>query len=499
MYDLIIVGAGPAGLTAAIKLKSLKSSLNICILEKASTISGHLISGAILQKSAHIKYVEQYNLKSETIITQEHTLHLNKKSWNDISWAVPACIRNKGNVLISVNELCAKMCLKAKRLGIIVKTACGVRELIVSAETVLGVITAAGAKLLARHTVLAEGSHSILAPKLTKPGTLKAEPQTYALGIKEEWTSTANHRAGIVLHAIGWPTTKHTKLSGGFLYCYTNSIALGYVVHLDYINSYVSPYNEFTKFKCHQTINKLLADEKRIKYGAKIISTGGINSLPETCYQGCTIIGCSAGLVNVLKLKGLHNALASGESAAENIVRLFCYMSANKAKLWLTRQIKQELDGVRNTCKILKRYGKVAAILESFISSKLNLLSLSACHADNDNTNFSCKAKGLPRDWELKNSKNESLAFSNLNYTDNITHLNINNSTTHKLYDLRLYDKLTTRLCPAGVYSWIKIDKHYEFKIQHDNCVQCKSCCVKPAMNTISWTVPAKGGGPNYK
>ncbi|XXM93251.1 MAG: electron-transfer flavoprotein:ubiquinone oxidoreductase [Candidatus Hodgkinia cicadicola] len=500
MHDIIIVGAGPAGLSAGIKLKLLNSKLKIGILEKANTIGGHLISGTILQKSAYAKYVKQYNLSSDMPITKERVMCLSKRSQFSVSWALPVSVRNEGNVLLSVNELCAKMCLRAQRLGISVYTNSGATGLVINDTTVMGVTACNGAKMLAKHTMLAEGACGTVTSKLIKCFNLKsAEPQTYALGIREEWTPASSANAGTVWHTIGWPATQHTELAGGFVYAYANNITIGYITHLSYNNSYVCPYSEFVKFKSHPAIRKILVNRKRVRYGARVISTGGINSVPEVCYQGCTVIGCAAGLVNILKLKGIHNALISGESAAESFISSACKISACKLIPWVAGRIQQELYNVKNVCKALKRYGKATMLIEQFIANTLRIrLTLSACCADSVSTKLCISTKRLPQDWGISDSRSEALKLSRLSYKSEASHLSVSNNTLHKLCDLRLYDKLTTRLCPAKVYAWVKVDKHYEFRAQHDSCIQCKSCCVKPAMQTICWTIAQKGGGPNY-
>ncbi|XXM90074.1 electron-transfer flavoprotein:ubiquinone oxidoreductase [Candidatus Hodgkinia cicadicola] len=498
MYDIIIVGAGPAGLTAAIKLKSLDYNLEVCILEKSNTIGGHLVSGTILQKSAYIKYAKQYDLSSNVLITKERMLNLNNQNAHDISWAIPVEARNKGSTLLSINELCSKMCEHAERLGVIVNTSSGVKSLLFRNNTVIGVVTVNDTKILSKHVILAEGAHGTVATKLYKLVKRSSEPQTYALGIREEWGPAPKHKTGTVLHTIGWPSAGHIELAGGFVYIYASRIAIGYITHLNYANSYICPYNEFSKFKQHPLIRSILINKQQIKYGARIISTGGANSLPKVCYPGCTIIGCAAGLVNTLKLKGVHNALASGENAAENVVRLMNKTSANKTQTWFMGQIEHELNSVRNACKLLKKYGKTFAALEHFLANMLKLkIQFETCSSDNNSTKVCSNAENLPRDWEVRDSRAEVLRMSRVFYMEDTPHLSVKNATTHKLYDLKIFDKLITRLCPAKVYSWVKVDKHYEFKIQHDNCIQCKSCCVKPAAHTIDWNV-AFGGGPDY-
>ncbi|AUG33948.1 Electron transfer flavoprotein-ubiquinone oxidoreductase [Candidatus Hodgkinia cicadicola] len=500
MYDIIIVGAGPAGLAAAVKLKLLEPKLKVGIFEKASQIGAHLISGTILQKSAYKKYAEHYNLSSSVLILKEHIMCLTETSAFDINWVTPTSVRNTGNSLLSINELCTKMCLKSEQLGVNIHFGNGITDLIVNNSTIMGVITSSGAKILAKHTVLAEGAFGTVASKLIKLYNPKlTEPQTYALGIREEWTPASDLDIGTIWHTTGWPATRHSELAGGFIYAYSDNITIGYVTHLCYTNNYICPYNEFEKFKSHPMVRQLLINRKRTKYGAKIISTGGINSLPGACYPGCTIIGCAAGLVNMLKLKGVHNALQSGENVAERLVSSLCKASTVKIMPWFVGRVQQELNSVRNVCKLFKKYGRIIALTERFIANALKIrLPLLASNADSGSTELCSDVKRPPRDWKISDTRSEALKSSKLNYGINTPHISVCNSTLHKLYDLKLYDKLTTRLCPAKVYSWIKTDKHYKFKIQYENCVQCKSCCVKPAMSTIRWAVAAKGGGPNY-
>ncbi|ATW06125.1 Electron transfer flavoprotein-ubiquinone oxidoreductase [Candidatus Hodgkinia cicadicola] len=500
MHDVIIVGAGPAGLAAGIKLKLLEPKLKVGIFEKASQIGAHLISGTILQKSAYIKYAKNYNLSSSVLILKEHTMCLTETSAFDISWAIPTGVRNTGDSLLSINELCTKMCQKAKQLGVNIHVGNGITDLIVNNSTTMGVTLSNGAKILAKHTILAEGAFGTVASKLIKLYNPKpTEPQTYALGIREEWTPASNPNIGTVWHTTGWPATQHSELAGGFIYAYPDNITIGYVTHLCYANNYVCPYNEFVKFKSHPIVRQLLINRKRTKYGAKIISTGGINALPEVCYPGCTIIGCAAGLVNMLKLKGVHNALQSGENVAEKFISTRCKANTIKIMPWFAGRIAQELNGVRNVCKLFKKYGKIIALTEHFIANALKIrLPLPASNADSSNTELCSDVKRPPKDWGIRDTRTKALKLSKLNYENNAPHISVRNSMTHKLYDLKLYDKLTTRVCPAKVYSWIKTDKHYKFKIQYENCVQCKSCCVKPAMSTIRWAVATKGGGPSY-
>ncbi|AUG91603.1 Electron transfer flavoprotein-ubiquinone oxidoreductase [Candidatus Hodgkinia cicadicola] len=500
MYDAIIVGAGPAGLAAGIKLKSLDSELKVGVFEKANQVGGHLISGTILQNSAYNKYAKQYNLSSSVLILKEHTMCLTETNAFDISWVTPTSVRNVGNSLLSINELCTKMCLRAKQLGVNIHVGSSITDLIVNNNTIMGVTSSDGAKILAKHTILAEGAFGTAASKLIKLHNPKpTEPQTYALGIREEWTPASNLNIGTIWHTTGWPSAQRSELAGGFIYAYPDNITIGYVTHLCYTNSYVCPYNEFVKFKSHPLVRQLLINKTRTKYGAKIISTGGVNALPEVCYPGCTIIGCAAGLVNMLKLKGVRNALQSGENAAEKFVSLRCKASAVKIMPWFAGRMERELNSVKNVCKLSKKCGKIIALAEHFVANAFKIrLALPAANADGDNTELCASVKRPPKDWKISDTGSEALRLAKPNYESDAPHISVCNSTIHKLYDLKLYDKLTTRLCPAKVYSWIKTDKHYKFRIQHENCIQCKSCCVKPAMSTIRWTVAAKGGGPNY-
>ncbi|ATW06023.1 Electron transfer flavoprotein-ubiquinone oxidoreductase [Candidatus Hodgkinia cicadicola] len=500
MYDVIIVGAGAAGLAAGIKLKLLEPKLKVGIFEKASRIGSHLISGTILQKSAYGKYAKQYNLSSSVLILKEHIMCLTETNAFDISCVTPTSVRNTGNSLLSINELCTKMCLKAKRLGVNIHVGNSITDLIVNNSTTMGVTTASGAKILAKHTILAEGAFGTVASKLIKLYNPKpTEPQTYALGIREEWTPASSPNIGTVWHTTGWPATQWPELAGGFIYAYSDNITIGYITNLCYTNNYVCPYNEFVKFKSHPIVRQLLINRKRTKYGAKIISTGGISALPEVCYPGCTIIGCTAGLVNMLKLKGVHNALQSGENVAEKLVSSRCKAHTIKIMPWFAGRIEQELNSVKNVCKLFKKYGKIIALTERFIANALKIrLSLPASNAANADTGLCSDVKRPPKDWKISDTRTKALKLSKLNYKNNTPHISVCNSMTHKLCDLKLYDKLTTRLCPAKVYSWTKTNKHYKFKIQYKNCIQCKSCCIKPATSTVRWAVAPKGGGPNY-
>ncbi|XXM93462.1 electron-transfer flavoprotein:ubiquinone oxidoreductase [Candidatus Hodgkinia cicadicola] len=499
MYDVIVVGGGPSGLNMCISLKKLKPDLKVGLFEKAEAPGGHLMSGMILQKDAYERYAKGGNLSSDTLIKREGVLQLSERSWWDLSWAVPPSLRNVGNTLVSINEMCVQMASEAQALGVKVHLNSGITSLVVSNGSVIGATTAGKVTILSKHTVLAEGAHGTLASKYFEAQLPRPkEAQTFALGIREEWAPAPDHLVGTVWHTMGWPATQNCELGGGFAYFYKNYVAVGYVLHLAYRNGYVCPYKEFAKFKSHPLIGGILEGREKQKYAAKLIATAGVNSVPEVCFPGCTVIGCSAGLTNILKLKGAHNSLHSGRLAAEKLVSTAFKSASNKTKRWLIGPIKQEIEGVRNTPKMLRTSSKTLTMLEHFASTAFKIkLRLPPAPADNTRTSLCSKSGKLPKDWSVADFRSEELALANLSYNRAATHLSVNNELLHKLCDLRLYDKLTTRLCPAKVYSWTKASKHYVFKIQHENCVQCKSCCIKPSMQTISWnTIPE--GGPNY-
>jgi len=455
VYDVIVVGGGPSGLNMCINLKKLKPDLKVGVFEKAKNPGGHLMSGMILQKGAYESYVKSSNLSSDTLIKRESVLQLSEHSWLDLSWAVPPSLRNVGNTLVSINEMCVQMASAAQALGAKVHLNSGINSLVVNNGSVIGATTTGKATILSKHTVLAEGAYGTLASKHVETQLPKhKEAQTYALGIREEWAPAPNHLIGTVWHTMGWPATQHSELGGGFVYFYKNYVAVGYVLHLAYKNGYVCPYKEFARFKTHPLIGSVLEGREKQKYTAKLVATAGVNSVPEVCFPGCTVVGCSAGLTNILKLKGVHNSLHSGKLAAEKLVNTAFKSASNKTKRWLIGPIKQEIEGVRNTAKMLRTYNKTLTLLEHFAATALKIkLPLPPALADNTRTSVCSKTRRLPKDWSVADFRSEELALAKLSYNRAVDHLSVNNELMHKLCDLRLHDKLTNRLCPAKVYS----------------------------------------------
>ncbi|MFP3038007.1 MAG: 4Fe-4S dicluster domain-containing protein [Candidatus Hodgkinia cicadicola] len=492
MLDIIIVGAGPAGLAAGIRLKQLNPDLNVAILEKASTIGGHLISGAILQKDAYMKYIKKYSLKSDTKIIKENIWQLNSKNYFDLSKFVPKNYKNEGNILVNINEICMSMAKDASNLGVDIYTCCGVRDIITNSNSTIGVLLSDNTKLLSKYTIIAEGACGLLTTKLLK-FYKKTLNKDFALGIREEWKPVSKDLIGSIYHTIGYPLNNKTNWGGGFIYNYNDNITIGYITHLNYENSHLCPYNEFERFKNHPYIKNILSEAKKTKYGAKIISTNSIGLPSDGCYPGCTIIGCAFGLVDTVKLKGLHNAFNSGEKAAENYVRMNCKLVSNKAQEWLNPVLDNNLSISRNESIVLRKYGPIILVLYKLISKLFLWYQLIPSIKIMSINNIS-----PPRYWNITDNRIETLVFSGLNYIGGKNHIDINNKLLHKIYDLKLYDKLSNSFCPAKVYSWKRNLKHYEFKANYENCIQCKTCIVKTANSTINWNICTNGNGPNY-
>lgn len=343
VYDAIVVGAGPSGLMASIELKELNADLNVIVLEKASVIGGHSLSGAILERN---KQNEAFitGLGLATSIKKEQIWHLTQSKHVNLTWLMPPSLKNSDGILIDLPELCNKMAEKAKRLGVEIIECCGVNNVIRNGDSVIGVELTDGSKMLSHHVFLAEGANGTVTTKLLAFHNVGVN-KSLALGIKEEWELTSKQLVGNVYHTFGWPSTPRSAFGGGFIYFYKNVLSIGYVTHLDYKNPYVRPNDEFNRFKAHPSVRKLLIDNvgKRIKYGARVIALSSVGASRHACYPGCTIIGCAFGLVNTLKLKGLDMALDSGRKAAFNYVSASLKSSGNVLEPWLSRKLEAKL------------------------------------------------------------------------------------------------------------------------------------------------------------
>ena len=532
-YDVVIVGAGPAGLSTAIKLKQLNSELSVCILEKSSEVGAHILSGNVFETKALDELIPNWKDLDSPIKTdvrsEDFLFYTNNKSIKIPNFLLPKALQNHGNYIISLSNLCKWLGEFAENLGVEIFPGFAASKLIYNeSNQVIGVQTGdmgldkennpkdnfePGINIKGKVTVLSEGCRGHLGKEALKKFNLdknNKSPQQYGIGFKEIWEiSPENHSLGKVSHSVGWPLSN--DIYGGS-FCYhaeNNQIYLGYVIGLDYKNPYLSPYDEFQQFKTHPDVKKLLQGGKRISYGARALIEGGLQSLPQMHMPGALLIGCDAGTLNMPKIKGSHTAMKSGIIAAEVIEN---HISKNEDLSSYEDKFKnswvyKELHQARNV-KPSFQWGLIPAMIFTGIDQKLFggklPFTLQHKHADHETLIPAKDAKKItyPKyDGVLTFDKPSSVYLSGTNHSDDQPcHLLLNDKDLSTTYTIEEYDEPAQRYCPAGVYE-VEFDEEIQkkvLKINSQNCIHCKTCDIKEPSQNIEWVTPEGGGGPIY-
>ena len=532
-YDVVIVGAGPAGLSTAIKLKQLNSELSVCILEKSSEVGAHILSGNVFETKALDELIPNWKDLDSPVKTdvrsEDFLFYTNNKSIKIPNFLLPKALQNHGNYIISLSNLCKWLGEFAENLGVEIFPGFAASKLIYDeSNQVIGVQTGdmgldkennpkdnfePGINIKGKVTVLSEGCRGHLGKEALKKFNLdknNKSPQQYGIGFKEIWEiSPENHSLGKVSHSVGWPLSN--DIYGGS-FCYhaeNNQIYLGYVIGLDYKNPYLSPYDEFQQFKTHPDVKKLLQGGKRISYGARALIEGGLQSLPQMHMPGALLIGCDAGTLNMPKIKGSHTAMKSGIIAAEVIEN---HISKNEDLSSYEDKFKnswvyKELHQARNV-KPSFQWGLIPAMIFTGIDQKLFggklPFTLQHKHADHETLIPAKDAKKItyPKyDGVFTFDKPSSVYLSGTNHADDQPcHLLLNDKDLSTTYTIEEYDEPAQRYCPAGVYE-VEFDEELQkkvLKINSQNCIHCKTCDIKEPSQNIEWVTPEGGGGPIY-
>ena len=534
-YDVVIVGAGPSGLATAIKLKQINADANVCIVEKASEVGAHILSGNVFETKALDELLPDWQSMEgcplKTKVSKEKFLVLSEKSYFSVpSFLLPPVQHNKGNYITSLANLCRWLGQVAEGMGVEIYPGFAASEILYDEQgKVRGVATndmgldinnekkdsyEPGIELHAKVTVFAEGCRGHLGKQLINKFNLSenSDPQQYGIGLKEIWeVPEENHDEGMVLHSVGWPLENDTY-GGSFVYHAENKqIYLGYVIGLDYSNPYLSPFEEFQRFKTHPAIKKMLSGGKRISYGARALIEGGLQSLPKMYMPGALLIGCDAGTLNMPKIKGSHTAMKSGILAAEAINEFISErvsdLSVYEEKFnnsWLYK----ELHAARNVKPFFTRFGTMLGVMLAGIDQWLFWgkmpFTLSHKHADHETLIKAKDAKKIeyPKpDGVLTFDRSSSVYLTGTYHTENQpVHLQLKDSELPISYTLNEYDEPSQRYCPVGVYE-VHQDNQNEtprFVINSQNCIHCKTCDIKEPSQNINWVTPEGGGGPKY-
>ncbi len=536
-FDVVIVGAGPAGLSAAIRIKQLNPDASVVVMEKGSEVGAHILSGAVVDPVGVDKLLpgwrDEQDTPFKTKVSDDQFYYLSEKSAFRVpNFLMPPLMSNHGNYIVSLGNVCRWLAKKAEALGVEIYPGFAAAEVLFGENgAVAGVATGdmginkegehrsdftRGMELRGKYTLFAEGARGSLSKQLIARFWLAKdrEPQKFGIGLKEIWqVAPEKHKPGLVQHTSGWPLDDRTG-GGSFLYHFEdNQVAAGFVVHLNYANPYIAPFEEFQRFKQHPLVRPTFEGGKRVAYGARAITEGGWQSVPKLVFPGGALVGCAAGFINLPRIKGSHNAILSGIQAAEAVAaalkagRMNDELSDYEAN-WRLTEIGADLKKVRNVKPFWSRFGTRLGFLFAGFDMWTNTFGFSLFgtlkHGKPDSKTLepakNFKPIPYPKpDGKISFDKLSSVFLSNTNHEeDQPVHLIVASPNLQKTSEHDVYAGPSARYCPAGVYEWIEEPSGPRYQINAQNCVHCKTCDIKDPNENITWVPPEGGGGPNY-